>query len=169
MPRQAIEITVGEPERPLRIINTHLEFHSQRQRRAQLNRLRELQSDVAATIECPPAFDEVGPYQRIARPLECVLCGDFNMGTDFDEYSILTKSEADRNPMFLDAWSIARDQKAHDPTCGIFDHNQWPQGPHCRDFFFVTDALASDVRNVVVNTETDASDHQPLVLELNEN
>ena len=56
--------------------------------------------------------------------------------------------------------------RPHDPTCGIYDHDQWPQGAHARDFFFVSDALAGRVKDVVVDTKTNASDHQPVLLVL---
>ena len=166
MPRQATEVTVCTTNRPLRVINTHLEFHSQSQRKAQLARLRELQADVAVNVLSPPAFDEDGPYQPVARPIDCVICGDFNMDPGFEEYNILVKPTPDDRSAFQDAWMIAHGRKPHEPTCGIFDHVQWPQGPHCRDFFFIAHPLAAAVRTVAVNTTTDASDHQPLILEL---
>lgn len=43
---------------------------------------------------------------------------------------------------------------------------QWPQGPHCRDFIFVSAGLARQVRRIEVDTETLASDHQPIMVEL---
>ena len=54
----------------------------------------------------------------------------------------------------------------NDPTCGMFDRDQWPGGPHCRDFLFVTGDVASCVRAIEVDLETDASDHQPVRLDL---
>jgi exonuclease III len=48
----------------------------------------------------------------------------------------------------------------------LHDVKQWPDGPHCRDFFFITNDLVDTVQKIEVNTETAASDHQPVWLEL---
>ena len=61
-----------------------------------------------------------------------------------------------------DAWTIAYPDRDHDPTCGIHDHQSWPEGPHCRDFFFVGGECARQVQSFHVDVDTDASDHQPL-------
>ncbi|GIT07626.1 MAG: hypothetical protein CM1200mP30_12560 [Pseudomonadota bacterium] len=56
--------------------------------------------------------------------------------------------------------------KPHTPTCGIFDLKQWKKGPHCRDYFFLSQSLVQKIKQVSVNIETDASDHQPIRLVL---
>ena len=38
--------------------------------------------------------------------------------------------------------------------------------PYCCDFVFVSEDLAPDVRALTVEAETQASDHQPVMLEL---
>ena len=63
-----------------------------------------------------------------------------------------------------DAWRVCHDKRPHDPTCGLFDHQQWPEGGHCRDYFFVTSDLAARVESVDVALDTTASDHQPVRL-----
>jgi len=166
MPRQATEVTVATPNGPLRVINTHLEYHSDKQRLAQVRRLRALHEEAVSNAQNPPDHDPIGPYQEIVRPEDRVLCGDFNMETDFDEYSAMLEPENGGTAPFRDAWLSAHPGKPHDPTCGIHDHDQWPQGPHCRDFFFVTDAVEQSVRDVAVDMKTNASDHQPLMLHL---
>ena len=67
---------------------------------------------------------------------------------------------------FVDAWPLIHPQISHAPTCGVHDRVQWPEGPHCRDFFFLAGACAETARDLRVDTVTDASDHQPLLLEL---
>ena len=164
MPRQAIEATVAGPAGPLRIVNTHFEYHSVNQRLAQIRRLRSINSEIADNQDAPPDFQNDGPYQMVSRPVDCILCGDFNMEVDSTEYSILLNgSGKDR---LLDAWRVVHPYEEHDPTCGIHDRKQWPQGPHCRDFFFASEALVNSVREISVNVVTDASDHQPMVLQL---
>ena len=164
MARQATEVTVATPRGPLRVVNTHLEFHAASQRRAQIGRLRDIHQEIAANRRAPAKHDPTGPYQDLARPEDCVMCGDFNIETNFDEYGAMLAPLAGGVDPFHDAWRIAHPDRPHDPTCGIHDRVQWPQGPHCRDFFFVSQSIAAAVQDVSVNTETDASDHQPLLL-----
>jgi len=45
----------------------------------------------------------------------------------------------------------------------VFYLAQWPE-PYACDFIFVTGDLAGRMRDVRVNCDTDASDHQPVLL-----
>ena len=166
MPRQATEVTVRLPSGPLRVVTTHLEYHSAVQRRAQIERLRELHVEVAGQARHPGAAEDTGPYARIARPPSAVFCGDFNMESDSEEYAALLAPFDGGAPDLVDAWSALYPGRPHDPTCGVFDHRQWSAGPHCRDFFLVTEDLQSRLRCLRVDLRTDASDHQPVVLVL---
>lgn len=166
MPRQASEITVACGTRSVRIVNTHLEFGSILQRTAQTRRLCELNAEVVANHLAPPSSDPDGPYQRLDRAEDCIICGDFNFGVGSAEYEMVTHSSVAPASPFVDAWSLVHGAEPHHPTCGIFDQVQWPQGPHCRDFFFVTSRLSAAIRDVQVNTDTDASDHQPIMMSL---
>jgi len=168
MARQAAEVTVTTPRGPLRVVNTHLEFHSARQRLAQIERLRDIHWEIVSGVRTPPRFHVSGPYRDLARSEDCVLCGDFNMETTFDEYAAMLAPLAQDTAPFRDAWPIVHPGRPHDPTCGIYDRDQWPQGAHCRDFFFVTDKIAAVARDFTVDSQTDASDHQPLLLRLDD-
>jgi endonuclease/exonuclease/phosphatase family metal-dependent hydrolase len=164
MPRQVTETTVAAGFGPLRVMNTHLEFHSTRQRLAQIERLRELHQQAAANVHNPPDYNAHGSYQLLSRPESCVVCGDFNIEVDSREYAAMLAPLADAPASFRDAWQICHAGRAHDPTCGVHDKVQWPQGPHCRDFFFVAGAVSQYVHDVRVDTVTNASDHQPVML-----
>ena len=166
MPRQATEVTVGSSGGPLRVVTTHLEYHSPVHRRAQVARLRELHTEVAAQARYPGVAEDTGPYARIARPPSAVLCGDFNLETDSEEYAALLAPFDGGAPDLVDAWPALYPGRPHDPTCGVFDHRQWPAGAHCRDFFLVTKELQPRLRSLRVDLRTDASDHQPVVLVL---
>lgn len=166
MPRQATEAVVETATGPLRVVTTHLEFHSQTQRLAQVTRLRELHAEIDGNERKPGAQPEDGPYAPTPRPVSCAHCGDFNMVHDDPVYRHMAEPFADGAPPLLDAWITCWPGQPHDPTCGIYDSEQWPQGPHCRDFFFVTSDLAERLDDIVVNQETDASDHQPVLLKL---
>ncbi len=165
MPRQATELVVAAPSGPLRVITTHLEYHSARQRLAQIERLRELQREVAENAARPPKAG-TGPYAARPRPTRCVLCGDLNSRPEDAAFRRLLAPLGEAVPAFRDAWPLAHGTRPHAPTCGIFDRTQWPEGPHCRDFFLVSGDLADAVAGLRVNGETDASDHQPLLLAL---
>lgn len=160
MPRQALEVVVAAPDGPLRVTTTHLEYHSARQRLHQAERLCALTAEIVDNLEYAGYAPADGPYAAIPRPGRSVLCGDFNAEPDDSVYQRLTHRD-------LDAWRQLHGVRAHAPTCGIHDRIQWPQGPHARDFFFVSPELKSQVLAVEVETDTDASDHQPLRLLLN--
>ena len=168
MPRQATEVTVETPAGPLRVVTTHLEYHSQAHRRAQVARLRELHAEAAAQERHPAEAHAEGPYAGPVRPAASVICGDFNMGVDSDEYAALLEPFGDGAPGLADAWSGLYPGRPHDPTCGVFDRVQWPAGPHCRDFFFVSEDLRPRLVSLSVDLKTDASDHQPLALTLDD-
>lgn len=168
--RGALEVVLDTPGGPLRVVTTHLEYHSDAHRAVQVERLRALQAEVAAhALLAPAAAPPDGIYAPRPRPAATVLCGDFNLGPDDPLHARLCAPleglEGD-GPAFLDAWALAHGAQPHAPTCGIGDREQWPQGPHCRDFCFVTAELAGRVADVTVNTETLASDHQPVKLTL---
>jgi endonuclease/exonuclease/phosphatase family metal-dependent hydrolase len=164
MPRQATEVVVEAAGGPLRVLTTHLEFHSEPQRQTQAQRLRDLQAEVAANARAPGALPPDGPYAAHPRPAGCMICGDFNIEPDDGVYRRMVAPFADDTPGFEDAWRRRHGARPHDPTCGIFDHRQWPQGGHCRDYFFVTPDIAGRIEDVSVDTATDASDHQPVRL-----
>jgi len=165
MRRIAVEATVATRSGPLRVTTTHLEFHSEPQRLGQVDALRALHAEACANTAQPPAVAE-GTYRFVPRPAEAVICGDFNFVVDDAAYRRMTAPFDDGTSPLRDAWRLRHGAKIHDPTCGIYDHEQWPHGAHARDFLFVSEALAGRVRDVVVDTKTNASDHQPLALTL---
>lgn len=167
MPRQASEIVLQTPQGPLRVINTHLEYYSSLQREAQIERLRTLYSEASANQPLPSAADGQGIFAALPRPVSALLCGDFNVVALSDSHRRIIAPFAEA-PALRDAWSLLHPDQPHAPTCGVFDHAQWPDGAHCRDFFFISDDLALRLRDIQVNLDTDASDHQPLRLVLND-
>ena len=166
MPRQALEIIVELEDGPIRITTTHLEYHCDKQRYAQAEYLCKVQSDITANQNYPHIAPNSGPYAAIARPEHSIICGDFNAVIQEKTYHLLNSESGEDSKHYLDAWPIIHKEKVHAPTCGIYDPEQWPEGPHCRDFFFVTKSLLPLLKDIVVNEETDASDHQPVLLEL---
>jgi endonuclease/exonuclease/phosphatase family metal-dependent hydrolase len=161
MQRQAIEAVVATRSGPLRVATTHLEYYSARHRAAQVERLRALQEEVTANEAQPPKA-AASPYDPTPRPASLVLCGDLNLLPGEAEYGTLFRTP------FIDAWHHVRPGEPHPPTTGVFDRAQWPMGGHCRDYFALTPDVAARAASFEVDLLTDASDHQPLRLELHE-
>jgi endonuclease/exonuclease/phosphatase family metal-dependent hydrolase len=167
MQRQALEIVVEAAFGPVRVVTTHLEYYSAQHRAAQIGRILELQREAALRTGLGEARgDEEGPYASLPRPASSVLCGDFNFEPDWPDYAALTAPLGAGVPRFLDAWTIAYPGAPHVVTCGIDDPAQWAKGPNCRDFFFVTEDLKPRVGALRIDTDTPASDHQPVLLVL---
>ena len=162
MIRQALEIVISTKTGPLRVTTSHLEFHSEFQRLAQAQRIYEIQNERVRGDAEANVSPSTGPYAITPRPIKGVVCGDFNSLPDDPVYDFLTEQPAG----FLDAWNLAHPGMPHAPTCGVFDTDQWPEGPHCRDYFFLTKDLQNSVSDVQVNLKTAASDHQPIFLTL---
>lgn len=159
MQRQAIEVVVQTSAGPLRVTTTHLEYYSARHRAAQIDRLRQIQEEVAAN-EASPALAPGSPYDAIPRPAAAVLCGDLNLAPGDAQYAQLYRAP------FVDAWKVVNGEKRHPDTTGLHDRVQWPMGGHCRDYFALTADVARRVVSLGMDAETDASDHQPLRLVL---
>ncbi|WP_230530196.1 endonuclease/exonuclease/phosphatase family protein [Microvirga roseola] len=168
MQRQALEAVVRTSFGPVRVVTTHLEFHSVEQRSAQIERLRRIHEESTRRSKLSFTEDSAGPYRTRSRPLGTILCGDFNLEPHDDLYAEIIKPIAPGIPGFADAWTAYHGNIPHAPTAGIADAERWPQGPHCRDYIFVTDNLAGRIAGVQVDVETTASDHQPIALELSD-
>lgn len=166
MPRQALEVVAEAEDGPLRITTTHLEFHCEGQRLAQIRRLRDTQVEVVKNQHYALDAPLSGLYSAFARPTRNIICGDFNSAPDDAVYQSLTAPLGVSTSNYLDAWRVIKGKTPHSPTCGIHDHVQWPQGPHCRDFFFLSEDMGEFAKDIQVQEETDASDHQPVLLHL---
>lgn len=164
MRRHALEVTVKTAFGSLRIVNTHLEFHSADQRDAQIRRLLDLQQE-ASTSSKAAVSEHNEPYGSQTLAASSLLCGDFNFDvSDLQHAAIEGVVRPGLN--YRDAWNICHPGQKRAPTCGLYDHVQWSDGPDCRDFIFATEDLSCRVRSVEVNGNTDASDHQPILIEL---
>jgi endonuclease/exonuclease/phosphatase family metal-dependent hydrolase len=164
MQRLALEAVVVSPAGPLRVISTHLEYYSAVQRMAQIGGLLALHAEACGHARYPrPSGEPGGSFDAVGRPASAILCGDFNFKPEDPEHARMTGMLELGVHRFLDAWSVAHPGEAHPPTMGVYEKG-WPL--YCCDFVFVTEDLAPRVRRLEVNGATDASDHQPVVLEL---
>tara|TARA_B100000579_G_C22728754_1_gene803094 strand:+ start:131 stop:982 length:852 start_codon:yes stop_codon:yes gene_type:complete len=167
MSRQITELFIPANTTNLRLMTTHLEFFSKIQQLAQIQRIREIHEEASCQFYKPGIDKPNTPFELISRPENTIICGDFNFIPDSTSYKKMTASFYDKNINLVDAWKVHQRLSSHPPTCGIFDFKQWKNGPHCRDYFFMTQSLAQKINNISVNTESDASDHQPIRLMLN--
>lgn len=165
MRRAALACVIEARGGPLRVVTTHLEFHDEAQRLAQVERLRAIHAEAVANERTPPAPGP-GAYAPLPAARGTVLCGDFNFEADSAPYRAMLAPFPAGTPSLVDAWTVRYGRRPQDPTCGVFDREQWKQGAHARDFWFVAEGLAPAVAAVTVDTATDASDHQPVWLTL---
>lgn len=164
MARQATEIVISTDFGHLRLLNTHLEFFSEKQQLAQIKRIRELHEEACDQSQRPGIDHPNSPFTVINRSEKMVICGDFNFIPESSPYKLITSDFSPEIPNLIDAWKVVHPNKARTPTCGIFDHKQWKKGPHCRDYFFISQNLSKQIRKFSVNTDTAASDHQPIYI-----
>lgn len=168
MQRVCVEAVVSAPGGPLRILTTHLEYYSARQRGAQVDALRALQAEAAGQARLPAAGKDSNPtFAAWPRPASAIVCGDFNCEPGSVEYVRMQMPLGDDVPAWRDAWSLLNPGVPHPPSVGLHGAD-WPDRAYCCDFFFVTEDLVPRVRSVQVLADTPASDHQPVVLELSD-
>jgi endonuclease/exonuclease/phosphatase family metal-dependent hydrolase len=166
MQRVAVEAVLQTPLGPLRVTTTHLEYYSAKQRAAQVERLRELQAEAASHArDVDHSRKEGGPFQNAVRPAAGVLTADFNFRPDDPLHARVQEQFAEATPRYIDSWHVAHGAEPQPPTLGVFDREHWPESYTC-DFIFVSEDLAGRVRDVKVDSRTDASDHQPMLLVL---
>ncbi|WP_250437174.1 endonuclease/exonuclease/phosphatase family protein [Caballeronia sp. ATUFL_F2_KS9A] len=166
MLRVALEAVIETDVGPLRIVSTHLEFYSEKQRLAQVARLRELHAEACAHERQPAkAESQASPFADTARPVSAIVCGDFNSAFDGSAYRAMLEPIADA-PAFVDAWTCAHPNEPRAATVGLYDRDQWPDGPFACDFIFVSEDLKARIAGCEADQSSRSSDHQPMWLEL---
>ncbi|AWI81229.1 endonuclease [Parazoarcus communis] len=166
MQRLCIEAVIEAPRGPLRVLTTHLEYYSALQRSAQIARLRELHREAVSHARAPGLSKDSNPgFRPWPRPAAAVLCGDLNCSPGSPDHTALLAPIAPDVPQWRDAWQIVNPGLSHAPTVGLHGAD-WPDETFCCDFICVSDDLAPSVVGFRVASETAASDHQPVVLDL---
>jgi len=164
MPRTAAEATLATAAGAVRVTTTHLEYYSEVQRNAQAARLRDLNDEASDRASRSGArTNEGGPFDATAQTKSAILTGDFNCKTDSAAYGDIQRGTS----AYRDAWTLANPGVAHTPTFCVHDR-RYSKQPYCCDFIFVSDDLASRVRAVSVDQDTQDSDHQPVLIEIDD-
>jgi len=167
MPRIAVEAVVQASFGEVRVVTTHLEYFSLRKRSAQVEALRGLYAEGYGYARDPRiSEDDGGPYTTLPRPAATVITGDFNLAYDDPLHARMQAPFADGTPSLFDAWDVAHPGTPYPPTFRIYEKEYSEQKAYACDFIFVSDGLRPRVREVRVDTVTQVSDHQPVVLTL---
>ena len=167
MPRMLIDATVEAPFGLLRVMTTHLEYYSQVQRATQVEALRAHHAEACGHAARDRSIDASGgPFHNHRQVAAAILTGDFNMRPEdplkarieapFDDASV---------PALEDVWCSLHPGVAHPATSGVHDREQWPEAFAC-DFVFGTRDLRARLRSIAVDGMTQASDHQPVVVDV---
>ncbi|MDV6346685.1 endonuclease/exonuclease/phosphatase family protein [Nitrosomonas sp. Is35] len=165
MQRVLVEAVVIADIGPLRIMNTHLEYYSQRQRKIQIDAIRNVHREACAMSQRKFLNEERGgTFEVFPRPAEALLCGDFNFPATAPERAQILAPYNDGTQNFHDAWTVIHPNTPHAPTVGIRPVDFVDQ-PECFDFVFITDGLVSRLSAIDIDAETEASDHQPVWVE----
>jgi len=159
MPRVALEAVIEASWGLVSVFTTHLEFYSEAQRAAQVARLCELKAEALAHSTAPSVAKpkDSGPFTPFARPASSILTGDFNMRPKDPLVATLMSA-------WRDAWALANPGREQPPTFGVFD-KEFTSEPYACDLVLVSEDLAPRVVSARVDTETKASDHQPVIVE----
>jgi endonuclease/exonuclease/phosphatase family metal-dependent hydrolase len=166
MPRQCTVCTVQAPWGPVRIMTTHLEYYSETQRLAQAQALRHIHQSLCQQSRYQPlvtADDLDTPYQSKPHTTDVILCGDFNFELNSAPYEAITTPRSD-DPL-VQAWALMNPNEPHPPTFRLFDDTYGPDAVSC-DFCFLSESIAPRLKHIVVDTNTQVSDHQPVMIEV---
>jgi endonuclease/exonuclease/phosphatase family metal-dependent hydrolase len=166
MQRVLLEAVLTTDFGPVRVMTTHLEYYSRRQREAQIDAIRALHAEALAHARRPRLGkgEEGGTFEVFPRPESAILCGDMNFPAEAEEHARMLAPISD-TPPWHDAWEVLHPGVAHAPTVGIHKVD-FVDRPACFDFIFLSADLAPRLRALRVNPETTASDHQPAWIEL---
>lgn len=173
MPRMCTVVTVMDARLgAVRVMTTHLEYYSKRQRMAQAQALRSVHLGACAHADARPQDSRDGsPFQTKAHTPHAVLCGDFNFERHEPEYAALTAPWATGEEGALqpgqwhDSWHLLHPDTPQPATFKLFDRSYGPEPVAC-DFMLVSDSLGTRVRDWQTDSNTQASDHQPVALTL---
>jgi len=168
MPRVAVEATLQAPLGPIRVTTTHLEYYSEVQRRAQALRLRNLHDEACQRAAMPGApTAEQSPFDSTPQTTRAILTGDFNLTPDHPSYEEIQHPLHGGGPAYRDAWKLVHGHRPHVPTFCVHDQG-YSKTPYCCDFVFVSEDLAPRVHSIEVDSATQASDHQPVLVEIDD-
>src|SRR5438067_11513179 len=134
---------------------------------AQVNALRTIYAEgYAHARDGRMTMDDGGPFQTFIRPKPTVITGDFNFEPASKEHQRMLAAFDDGTPSLLDAWQLIHPVAPHPATFCIYQKTDASGDElHC-DFIFIGGGLGERVRDLTVDQQTHASDHQPVTVTL---
>ncbi|RPH64112.1 MAG: endonuclease, partial [Burkholderiales bacterium] len=166
MPRVLLEATIETPLGAIRLMTTHLEYYSGLQRIAQVEAIRARHAEACGHARVDRTLDDSdSPFRSCAQTSSAILTGDFNFRPEDPLHARLQAPLGDGSSALVDAWHALHPGTPHPHTNGVHDREQWP-APYTCDFVFVSTDLAPRLRATRVDADTQASDHQPMLVEL---
>jgi endonuclease/exonuclease/phosphatase family metal-dependent hydrolase len=167
MPRIAVEAVVRAAFGAVRVITTHLEYYGRKKRGAQVETLRTIYAEGSGHARLGSVVDtDGGPFHTYLPPVSTIITGDFNLEPDDPMHARLKAPFDDGTPALVDAWEEAHPGKPHAATFKIYE-KEFPDQPEQRcDYIFLSADLVPRLRAVRVDQETQAADHQPVLVEL---
>ena len=170
MPRVAVEATIQASMGPLRITTTHLEYYSDLQRRSQARRLRNLHDEACQRAAMVAEFQNKESnvtFDPTPQTADAILTGDFYFPPENAAYGEIQHPLAGGGPAYRDAWSQVRGNTPHTPTFCVHARD-YAKDAYCCDFIYVSESIARRVHDVSVDSSTQASDHQPVLLDFDD-
>jgi endonuclease/exonuclease/phosphatase family metal-dependent hydrolase len=166
MPRVAVEAVVAAPFGELRVITTHLEYYSKRQRTAQVARLRAIHAEGHGQARAPArSRDDDGPFRVLPRPFATIVCGDFNLPAGDEDWQAMQAPFDDGTSRLNDAWRLVHGDAPQPPTFCVHEAFAPGSKPVACDFVFASDEIAGRVRRIEIDGHARLSDHQPVVVD----
>jgi endonuclease/exonuclease/phosphatase family metal-dependent hydrolase len=171
--RGAIEAVIAAPQGPLRVYSTHLDHLSSRHRLIQLEELKAV-SDRALSDGPAIGGKEIMEGWREEpelpdMPREAILLGDFNFAPDSAEYDWIAGPMNHRRGRlpdaagFIDAYVAAGNAENEGAT--LYADFEAKTGKRI-DYCFVSTWLKNRIKSAAVDETAEASDHQPLRVEI---
>ncbi|MDX1668349.1 MAG: endonuclease/exonuclease/phosphatase family protein [Limnobacter sp.] len=174
LPRNAIVTTLVHESIRFTVLNTHLEYYNPQQRWQQAQYLRDLCASLQK--DAPPVFDpqeqdqQTDPIFLRGQPgCPLIICGDLNCTPESEEIQTLCNGIEGLPTTLNNVWSTLEKPRTAIQTVGLHDGYDWPDHAYCCDYFIMSESLMPNLVEAWVDTETDASDHQPIFMRLNAN
>ncbi len=174
-----LEGVIDTPAGPIRVYTTHLSHLSAETRVPQIEALLDIAERAPSEggAWCgghpnPNAGWTEG--EEPPMPRHAMIMGDMNFVPDSDQYDMITgplspnHGRLVRRDGFLDAWVVAGHGENDRVTSpGVADAAEGGRdADSCVDYCFVTVDLARRVRSVHIDEAADASDHQPVWIDM---
>ncbi|MEN3293695.1 MAG: hypothetical protein V7642_2948, partial [Burkholderiales bacterium] len=103
MPRTLLEVVLATPLGPIRVMTTHLEYHSGLQRAAQVEAIRSIHAQACARAAFTATRDmSDSPYHAYTHPTRTILTGDFNIRPEDPLHARLQEPIDELSPRLVD-------------------------------------------------------------------